>query len=206
MMCDVNMGFTEKKFNPGTHICLIFQDETERKTIMAKYVGQGLKDEEKVAYFADTMTKKDVLEWLVESGVDLGKNSSVENLTVQDTMSTYCPGGKFEVNTMLEKLKDFYRTSKEMGYDNGRITGEMSWALKGFPGSDRLMEYESWVNIVFKDYPITAICQYDANKFSGAMIMDALRVHPMMIVRGQIVYNPYYLSPDIFLEELKASR
>ena len=76
----------------------------------------------------------------------------------------------------------------------------MSWALKGVPGCERLMEYEARVNDVVKTHPISAICQYDANRFSGALIMDVLRTHPMMIVRGHIVHNPYYLSPDQFLK------
>lgn len=34
--------------------------------------------------------------------------------------------------------------------------------------------------------------------------MDVLSVHPVMIVRGQLVKNPYYIEPSIFLEKLKA--
>ena len=34
--------------------------------------------------------------------------------------------------------------------------------------------------------------------------MDVLSVHPVMIVRGQLVKNPYYIEPTIFLEKLKA--
>ena len=34
--------------------------------------------------------------------------------------------------------------------------------------------------------------------------MDVLDVHPVMIVRGQLVKNPYYIEPDVFLEKLRA--
>ena len=73
----------------------------------------------------------------------------------------------------------------------------------GTPGSDRLMEYEALVNNVLKTHPITAVCQYDANRFSGATIVDVLKVHPMMIVRGQIVRNPYYMKPEDFLKDFR---
>ena len=33
--------------------------------------------------------------------------------------------------------------------------------------------------------------------------MDVLSVHPMMIVRGQIVKNPFYIEPEEFLSQLK---
>ena len=32
--------------------------------------------------------------------------------------------------------------------------------------------------------------------------MDVLNVHPVMIVRGQLVKNPYYIEPELFLERL----
>lgn len=32
--------------------------------------------------------------------------------------------------------------------------------------------------------------------------MDVLSVHPMMIVRGQLVNNPYYIEPEEFLKQL----
>jgi len=35
--------------------------------------------------------------------------------------------------------------------------------------------------------------------------MDVLNVHPVMIVRGQLVKNPFYLEPDIFLEKLRSA-
>jgi hypothetical protein len=61
------------------------------------------------------------------------------------------------------------------------------------------MEYEALVNEVVITHPVTAVCQYDANKFSGSTILDVLKVHPMMIVHGQIVRNPYYIKPQDFL-------
>ena len=68
----------------------------------------------------------------------------------------------------------------------------MTWALKGVPGSDKLIEYESGINNLIESHPMTVICQYDANQFDGATLMDVLRVHPYMIAQGRIVSNPYY--------------
>jgi hypothetical protein len=72
----------------------------------------------------------------------------------------------------------------------------MGWALKNMPGSDRLMEYESLVNRVVVTHPVTAVCQYDANRFDGATILKCLEVHPYMIVHGLVVHNPYYITPE----------
>lgn len=80
----------------------------------------------------------------------------------------------------------------------------MKWPgpLRGIPGSEKLIEYESRLNLLVEQNPITLICQYDANRFDGATIYDVLNVHPMMIVRGQVVRNPYYVPPAEFLASL----
>jgi hypothetical protein len=201
---EVELGFTDRKHPAGTHMCLIFQDETERRKIISKFLEKGLLEQEKVAYFADVMTKEEVVEWLRGCDINITEELAASNLVVLDSVSAYCPEGKFVPEEMLGRLKSFYNESVAKGYRQGRVSGEMSWALKGIPGSDRLMEYEAWVNEVFKTHPVTAICQYDANKFSGTLIMDVLKVHPMMIVKGQIVHNPYYMTLELFLKEFSS--
>jgi hypothetical protein len=68
---------------------------------------------------------------------------------------------------------------------------------------EELMEYESQVNRLLETVPCTACCQYNARKLDGGMIMDVLSVHPMMIVRGQLVENPYFVEPGEFMSQLK---
>jgi len=79
------------------------------------------------------------------------------------------------------------------------VTGEMSWSLKDYPGSRDLLEYEARINLLVRDVPTTAVCQYDARLFDGATLYGILSVHPMMIVHGRVVRNPYYLEPEVFL-------
>jgi hypothetical protein len=198
---EINLGFTDKKHPVGTHMCMIFQDEKERRRIIAKFISRGLTDGEAVAYYADVMTREEVIEWLRELEIDIPNEIALNNLVIQDTRTAYCSSGKFVPDEMLNRLKSFYIQANGHGYTNVRVSGEMSWALKGVPGSKRLMEYEARVNEVLKTHPITAICQYDAARFSGYWILDALKVHPMMIVRGHIIHNPYYMGPDLFLKE-----
>jgi hypothetical protein len=76
----------------------------------------------------------------------------------------------------------------------------MEWALKGIPGSERLIEYEAGINTIVGEHPITALCQYDARLFDGATLFEVLRVHPMMVIRGQVVRNPYYIPPEEYLK------
>lgn len=198
---EIEMGFTGEHFEMGTHICLIYSSEEERKYIISRFLERGLAGNERVAYFADNVDKTVVRDWLEELGVDISQGDVKRSFVLANTNQVYHPSGTFVPEEMLNTLKNFYLRSIEEEYSGARGTAEMEWAVKGIPGSERLMEYESKINLIVKDYPITALCQYDVNKFDGATILECLKVHPYMIVKGQVVNNPYYIRPEEYLRE-----
>lgn len=195
-MCDVtseiDVGFSGGHFHAGTHICLVFRDESVRRVIVGRFVESGVTDDERVFYFADAAEPGEVVNWLEALDVDISASLERHSLTIDRAATAYCPDGTFVPARMLETLKSAYSGAKSAGYPQSRVTGEMSWALRGFPGSDRLIEYEAAINTVVKTHPITAMCQYDANHFDGETIFRALQVHPYMVMGGQLVKNPYY--------------
>lgn len=197
------MGFTQEIFPAGTHMCLIYAAESARRKIIGKFLESGLLDKEKMADFVDTLTPEEVPGWLRNMGAALPEN---DDFAITEAEGTCCPGGEFVPETMLLLLREFCGQIKLAGCSNGRVSGEMSWALKGVPGSNRLLGYEARVNGVLSTQPITAICQDETNRFSGATILDVLKVHPMMVVHGQIVQNPSYLKPRDFLNDDEQGR
>ncbi len=195
----ISLGFDNEAYPAGTHMCLIYNDEAERRKIITKFLEGGLKTGEKVAYFVDTISPMDVYAWLEEMDIAIPKKNLDAVLTAAEAQKTYCPDGTFIPDRMLATLREFYDQSVEQGYPHCRVSGEMGWALRNLPGSERLMEYESHINVLVTTHPLTAVCQYDANRFDGATILKCLEVHPYMIVRGQVVHNPYYMTPEEFL-------
>ena len=199
-MCEksstINVGFCKGTFHPGTHMCLVFRTEEERKKIITKFIESGILDDERVSYFADSATPEDVIDWLSSLDVDISEALHEHNFSTDNAVDVYCPDGTFQPERMLNTLKESYTASEQAGYSNARVTGEMTWALKGLPGSERLIEYESKINEVVKTHPITAMCQYDANRFSGSLIYQAIQVHPFMVVNGQLVENPYFITRE----------
>jgi hypothetical protein len=198
----ISLGFDNKAYPAGTHMCLIYNDEAERRKIITKFLEGGLKTGEKVAYFVDEISPGDVYAWLEEMDVNIPEKDLDAAFTAAEAQKTYCPDGTFIPDRMLTTLREFYDQSMDQGYPYCRVSGEMGWALKNLPGSDRLMEYESLVNLVVTTHPVTAVCQYDANRFDGATILKCLEVHPYMIVHGQVVHNPYYITPEEFFGSL----
>jgi hypothetical protein len=65
------------------------------------------------------------------------------------------------------------------------------------------LEYETRVNYAVSKYNDPVICTYDLKNFSASLVMDMLRVHPVVIVGGVLQENPFFVPPDQFLLELR---
>jgi hypothetical protein len=115
---------------------------------------------------------------------------------MSEARDVYFQDDVFDPDRILSGLADYYRESRKLGYEATRVIGEMIPEVGGVEGGDRLLEYESRVTLFLEEYPVTAVCQYDARRFSGAMIMDVLKVHPRMIVGGKVLHNPFYIPPE----------
>lgn len=194
---EVSTGITHEEFHRGLHLCHIFNDDEERVRTMARFVKQGLAAGDRILCLLDAAQPHDIRGYLKELGVDLSAQEGA--LLTGDSESTYCPSGRLEPIPLLEGLGAFCRQSVQDGFTGARITGDMAWALRKLTSTADLMDYEIKATQYASANPVVAVCEYDARKFDGATIMDVLSVHPAMIVRGQIVKNPYYLEPEEFL-------
>lgn len=197
----IPMGFTKELYPEGTHMCLIYDNDEHRKNIIGKFLEKGISTGEQVGYFTDKTSKKEVEDWLMELGVNIPRVTENNSFEIFIAENVYCPSGKFDPHNMLNQLGNCYSKAIKNGFKGSRVSGEMSWALKGIPGSDKLLEYEALINTISTKRPVTPICQYDSRLFDGVTIINVLKVHPLMIVKGQIVRNPYYVTPDEFLSE-----
>lgn len=198
----ISLGFDAEPYPAGTHMCMIFNDDAERRSVMAKFIQSGLDANEQVGYFVDTMSPEDLKKWMRELGVALPDELEGRQYSLAEAAPTYCPDGTFQVERMIDTVGAAHFRSIREGYAGARITGEMTWSKRGLAGSENLAEYECRINILVRTVPTTAVCQYDAQRFDGATLYDVLSVHPMMIVHGQVVRNPYYVVPEDFLANL----
>jgi hypothetical protein len=195
----ISLGFTDQEFSPGVHICQIFNDDNERQESALKFLLSGLQSGERTTCFSEKVTETDLQEFFENNGVNYEAEKKSGAFTLSGTREIYFQDGYFNPERMLDLLKNYYKHSIDNGYRAARVIGEMSPEIQRVPGGDRLLEYESKVSLLLKEYPVTAVCQYAAHDFDGATVMDILKVHPLMVVRGSVVHNPFYITPEEFL-------
>jgi PAS domain S-box-containing protein len=183
----------------GDHLCCIYETEEDHRALLTPYMRQGLERGEKVLYIVDAHTAEEVLGYLEQDGVDTRpylESGQLAMLTVDDS---YMKGGTFDPDGMIDLLSSETGIALAEGYTALRVTGEMTWALKGLPGSDRLMEYEAKLNNFLPGSACLAICQYDRRRFDAGILLDVLTTHPIAVVGTEIYGNFYYIPPEEFL-------
>lgn len=195
----ISFGFTDQRFPPGTHVCQIYTDEKERNESVLKFLLAGLESNECFSCFSEKVNVAAFKQLLEAEGIRFDEALNSGALSFAGTNSIYYQEGRFHPERMLNLLKEYHTDSQAKGYKYARVIGEMTPDIEHMEGGERLLEYESRVTMLLRDYPITAVCQYSAHDFSGATIMDILKVHPFMVVRGSVVHNPFFIPPEEFL-------
>jgi hypothetical protein len=195
----LSVGSSKELFPSSCHVCLIYENEEQRKKIVARYLAEGLIKGELVRYFADNTKAETVQSWLSELKIDISEAGKIGAFALVSAESAYCPDNQFDPHKTIASAILRYRKAQQDGYKGSCVTGEMSWVLKNIPGSDRFIEYEVLLNTVDDPFPHKGMCQYDARLFDGVTLLKILQVHPYIMAQGQIVQNPYYIRPEDFV-------
>jgi hypothetical protein len=195
----IPLGFAPDRLPAGSHICQIFSTDEERDELLVAFVAAGLENSERCACFTDHVPSAGPGVWEKAHGRPLAVDDPGAALLLRGTTEAYFAAGRFDPERMLAAVQQFHASSVDGGYRAARVIGEMSKEVENVPGGSRLLEYEARVSLLLREHPVTAMCQYDARNFDGASIMDILRVHPLLVVRGFVVRNPFYVPAERFL-------
>jgi hypothetical protein len=191
----VPSGIDEIELAPGSHVCAFYRGDSDRDQLLDAYLGAGLTAGDKCICVVDTAQTARRLESLTPAAGRPGHRQ----LDIHLPETTYLAGGEFTPSDMLAFWTTGMTNAALEGYSFYRLAGEMTWALRDAPGVEHLVGYESELNRVTPSYPVVVLCLYDLDRFSGEVVVNIVKTHPQVLVRGILVENPYYLGPDEFL-------
>jgi hypothetical protein len=174
--------------------------QKERDEIMLPFLRAGLQAGHKCFCVVDSSPTSQVLE-------DLGDDIDTKAALAQRQLELFTAGETYLRTRPFstEGILDFWRetasvAAAEGGYPFSRVVGEMPWALHDLPDErEEFFRYEAELNRFAPQYPQAIVCLYDLGHFGGGILLDLLRTHPKLVVSGQLVENPYYLPPDLYL-------
>ncbi|HEY1394752.1 MEDS domain-containing protein [Roseateles sp.] len=191
-----------EKMQPGDHYCGIFRSDADQRRITVDFVRLGLERHEQMLYLVHLQTAERLRATLLEADIDVDALIASGQLVVQAAKDVYLVDGVFDPRKMIEILGQETTRAVEAGYTALRVTGEMSWALEGDPGTERLVEYEALLNEFYATgAPTYSICQYDQRRFDAELLLDVLHTHPRVLLDTEGIDNSsmYYVPPQAFL-------
>ena len=182
------------------HICCFFDSREQQYEHLLPYFAEGVANGEEVLTVMDREHIEDHLARLADAGIPSG------GMNILESEQAYLDQGRFDKDRMLAILERKLEHMQATGAVGLRTCGEMSWALRGLPGTEDLMLYESEVNRLLTRHDATFICTYDANRLKGREMLDLLSTHSHVVFGGTVRENPYYVQPTDFCRTLMARR
>jgi hypothetical protein len=199
------------KFAGGTlgdrrHICAFFNGIDEQHRVLGSFIKDGFDRGDKAFHLVDPERREEHLGRLADAGIDVHGALDTGQLEVRPWQDGPLHGDRFDQDAWVASFEEVLQSGPATGYARTRFLAQMEWALVELPGVEDLIEFETRVNYVVPKYGDAVICAYDLSKFGASVVMDALRTHPAVIVGGLLQENPFFVSPDEFLLELRERR
>src|SRR6266478_3184697 len=195
-----------EQLGPHDHFCSIYENPEEHYAVAIPFMRMGLDRGEKCIYIADDGTIGHVSEAMQLEGIDVEGAIESNSLVLATKEQAYLKSGSFDPDWMFTFWKEATDSAMSEGFPALRVTGETEWVMRGGRGLERWMEYESRLTHALLENNCSALCQYNRHCFPPELILDVIRTHPVVIYRGTVCRNLYYVPADEFLGTNQAER
>jgi len=179
----------QRQLDAGAHVCHLYEHRNEAKEVTLQFLKQGL-DSHEASIHVTVSTEQD--DWFLELqafGIDVREVVDSGRLRIIESRDWYWP----EQLNSLRLSRRLWRTitSPLKDFAGVRLVSDMTWTIGSAMAPDQLCHWEATKNLIFEDLNIRVICQYDLERHSVPEVHCALRTHPLVILDGRLVQNPF---------------
>jgi hypothetical protein len=200
------ISFAGVELDCTRHICAFFNSEEEEYRSLLPFIKDGLASGHRSIHIIGAERRKRHLERLATAGIDATEAQRKGQLELFVSTEAYLSNGLFDPDRMLETFERLAANSTGGTCPLNRFVCQMEWASQHPCCAHDLIEFEARANDIWCRRDDVVICVYDLTKFSGDVVMDLMRTHPMIIVGGILQQNPFFVPPQEFLKELQQRR
>ena len=191
-------------FNLGKHrhVCAFFHTQDQEDKVVVPFLKEGINRGEKAFCALDPESRVHLLQKLSREGIEVTSAEKRGQLELRVLEEMYIRHGRFNRDATLAHVRELSIQGKEQGFAVTRLVAGMEWAIKYRVETDQLLEYEARLNEVLEEIRDPVVCVYDLAQFSAGVVLDILRTHPVVIIGEVAAENPFFVRPEIFLQEL----
>ncbi|MEA2164385.1 MAG: hypothetical protein QOK37_2512 [Thermoanaerobaculia bacterium] len=191
--------FAEAVFERYHHVCAFFHNSDEAIRRLAPFIHDGLVAGEHAIHIINVKRREGYKDRMTGIGVDVEALQRSGQLEVMSWPRTE-QGGVLDPDAAVAMIDQLFNTARENGYPRTRVVGDMEWAID--VRDESLIALEARLNEVYARHNVWVICAYDLNLFSGSVVVDVMRTHPLALVGDVLQQNPFYVPPAQMLQEL----
>lgn len=165
----------------GGHVCWVFRDDDSLRQAAVAFLREGLTRNERLLYVADESSGAGLEEDLAGLG-DLGSLVGSGTLTLLDVRSLYEPGGTFHVDRQVRTYRELTASAVAAGGSGLRVVADATALVATPEARRRFVRYETAVDRLMAEEPMTALCAYDERAL-GPAVRELCAVHPQRHAR-----------------------
>jgi hypothetical protein len=206
---DLSVEGKSERIPPGSHICQLYNKQSEIAGVTARLFQAGLKGTEKCLFAGPSATVRELEETLTRLGVDAPRLRDAGQLLLTDSREAFLAGKRFDPYHLLSTHQTFIAQAMRESWRAVRISIDMTWLTRDVATPEQILKYEAASDAVFtfQNAPIIALMHYDYSKLPGGLVVEMLKLHPIAVVGKFIKRNPYYLNSEQYLLKiLRVSR
>jgi hypothetical protein len=204
---DNSMRCADGSLGAHRHVCAFFNDLDEEHRVLRSFFKDGFDRGEKATHIVEADKRADYLQRLAATGINVREMMDAGQLEVLAWTDMYVRDHRFDQDAMLASVEELIQSGTSVRYPRTRLVGHhMDWLFLDQPAVNNLLQYEARLNHVLSKYNAPVICNYDLSKMSASVAMDIMRTHPLVIVGGLLRENPFFVSPEEFLLEIRERR
>lgn len=153
----------------GNHLCGIYGSDAGRLDLVVPFLLEGLRKKSVCFLIASVRAQREILKAMKRMRPSLDADIKARRLIVSEHQKSPADQCRFFETAMTK--------AEAEGVESFRVVGDM-WGLRLLVSSKQMVELElGFERLIVPRFPVMAICAYDARKFTGVELLDALRDH-----------------------------
>ena len=153
----------------GNHLCGIYGSDAGRLDLVVPFLLEGLRKKGVCFLVAPSRVQGVVLKAMKRRRSSLDSDIKAGRLIVSEHQKTPAAQCRFFETAM--------KNAEDEGVDSFRVVGDM-WGLRLNVSAKQMIKLEvGFERLIVPRFPVVALCTYDARKFTGVELLDALKDH-----------------------------
>src|SRR5712671_583411 len=191
-----------ENLDEGMHICTFFRTSAEKYRVLMPFIREGMEQGDRAFHIVSPSLRSEHAQRIAEAGIDAARAEVEGQLEIMGWDEAHLRGGSFNPSAMLSLLPVLLNEGRTRGFPITRFIADMAWLVNDPGALNCLLEYECRLNLALPKAGDIVICAYDLDEFGAAIVIDALRTHPIVLIGGIVQRNPFYVRPEELLREL----